>query len=144
MNSPLWCPPMGPLCLWQCFLQWWSKTWSSYTHTHLVTWERFFQLQNFIIIVWYLYMYQRFQFEFIYYVLEAKVHSNIYVYPHFIPTNQPKRYIDVFVFSSRNHFEFCIKCGQSLPQLGGKMWYWQIPLCWKSGKSKTGRKNIFI
>ena len=20
MNSPLWCQPMGPLCLWQCFL----------------------------------------------------------------------------------------------------------------------------
>ena len=21
MNSPLWCQPMGPLCLWQCLLQ---------------------------------------------------------------------------------------------------------------------------
>ena len=45
------------------------------------------------------------------------------------------------------NFVFSTNRSQSLPspsQLGGKMWYWQIPLCWESTQSEQNLSNFLF
>ena len=36
MNSPLWCQPMGPLCLWQCFLFYFLITFHAFNNIEIL------------------------------------------------------------------------------------------------------------